>query len=458
MLQPRDSRQVTFTDELSLLRTPSSLSLSHETACPSPRCQQRFQSRDDTSTALFRAQKLIHRLRKEKTSLLDRVMLLESAAGLSPPEILAAQEAAEAATSSQPFPLLHQPLLPSLKDRPRPQPVITTATDLSQSNYNDPLGPVPLPQSLPPRQRSHHLLSTIAADKLRESHEAKRVARGLLKAPYPAVAVLGLEGSYVAENVERAMAGERFGEAGASGEVGAGKSSGGGGGTKRRRESSVGGSSTVKAKARAPIETLQGLPNPFAGFGAVPVGAPEPTPPPPSVSASGRHASSQLDNDVDMPDGSQSPGSIMYSEDEDGGAGVDVKPKERRHRKMEGDKVIKPKRVKAHGITSGTFQIPRVPRYPDGTPQLPLPVGIMVLRNLGGELAGARLRARLRCEKWLLNVLLSYSHHASRTFPHGTIYLPDRFRKHEASPPAHCSRRLAKADTSALCLAGSIPP
>ncbi|ORY91602.1 F/Y-rich N-terminus-domain-containing protein, partial [Leucosporidium creatinivorum] len=81
-----------------------------------------------------------------------------------------------------------------------------------------------------------------------------------------------------------------------------------------------------------------------------------------------------------------------YSEDEGaggagGGAGgaepKEFVVKERKHRKIEGEKTIKPKRLKTHGITSGTYQIPHVPRNPDGTPRLPIPIGIMILRKLG---------------------------------------------------------------------------
>ncbi|KIJ53462.1 hypothetical protein M422DRAFT_154695, partial [Sphaerobolus stellatus SS14] len=43
----------------------------------------------------------------------------------------------------------------------------------------------------------------------------------------------------------------------------------------------------------------------------------------------------------------------------------------------------KPKRLKAHTVQSRSYSIPTVPRNPDGSPQLPLNVGIMTVKNLG---------------------------------------------------------------------------
>ncbi|KAK4700712.1 hypothetical protein P7C70_g5534, partial [Phenoliferia sp. Uapishka_3] len=57
----------------------------------------------------------------------------------------------------------------------------------------------------------------------------------------------------------------------------------------------------------------------------------------------------------------------------------------RKHRKKEdsGEKTTKTRRLKGHGITSGTFQIPHIQRNADGTPVLPLALGVMVFRSFG---------------------------------------------------------------------------
>lgn len=257
-------------------------------------------------------------------------------------------------------------------------PVLTTATDLTHANYNKPIGPPPPPSSLPPRQQSQHLLSALAAQKLRDNNEARRIARGLSKPPYPAVAVLGLEGSYVAEDIERALSGEtpRASERKA-------------GGGKRKRES-TGERSSSKGKGRAdapPLASagLQYLPNPFAGMGlgdGAMGGRGNPT-----MIAAQQAAAASLASGVQaqhVEDEVRSPGSAMsYDDDEQGGGSAPP----RKHKKVQdsSDKVIKPKRLKTHGITSGTYSIPFIPRNPDGTPELPLPVGIMVLKRLGGQ-------------------------------------------------------------------------
>lgn len=389
-----DSRAIT--DHLSTLAPPPSLT-TRRIASRS----HLHQTQNDTSLTLFRAQKLIHRLREEKSSLLDRVLLLESAANLTSPEVDAAQEAATRSSHAQSFPLLHPPPLPSLADRARPTPILNTSTDLSHSSYNDPIGSPPAPLSFPPRQRSTHLVSQLAAQKLRNDAEARRAAQGLPKPNFHAVSILGLEGSYVAENVERAMMGEQVLEPGAMYVEQKPVTSGGGGGTKRRRGSESSGRAGKSKIVEAPGAVYQGLPNPFAGAGATPIPPPAPVEaspaPPPQQQHYGSASASvepQQHGDVDMDDDTRSFGTGgAYSEDEGasaagGEAGAEPKEfvvKERKHRKIEGEKTIKPKRLKTHGITSGTYQIPHVPRNPDGTPRLPIPIGIMILRKLGSE-------------------------------------------------------------------------
>ncbi|GAA6029854.1 hypothetical protein JCM8097_001080 [Rhodosporidiobolus ruineniae] len=368
------------------------------------------ESRDDASLALHRAQKLIHRLREDKAALLDRVVQLEVAAGLTSHDVSVTRDETLRNERELAFPLLHPPSEPSLADRPLKPPVIRTDTDLSNPNYNKPIGPEPLPHTFPPRHRSHHLRTAIAAQKLRDEHDAQRAAHGLGKPSFPAVAVLGLRGSTVAANVERALAGEAF--EGAS-DAPAARAN------KRRRESFTGvargggGRARTSASAAAPEALappppapVMHLPNPFAAIGAaIPVGstmarnnaealaassAPAPIPvelaPTPVVEPSPAATPAPGGYDDDAMDG----------EEEDGGGYVDnddaedYKPsaKERRaaggSRKSEGlTGQARPKKVRVHGVTSATHQIPPIARGEDGTPYLPVTVGVMIIRNLG---------------------------------------------------------------------------
>jgi len=50
---------------------------------------------------------------------------------------------------------------------------------------------------------------------------------------------------------------------------------------------------------------------------------------------------------------------------------------------VDSHKVVKPKRLKAHTVTTKSFSIPMVPRDKNGKPMLPLNVGIMTVINLG---------------------------------------------------------------------------
>ncbi|GAA6005058.1 hypothetical protein JCM10207_008496 [Rhodosporidiobolus poonsookiae] len=353
-------------------------------------------SRDDASLALFRAQKLIHRLREDKSSLLDRVLQLEVAAGITSEDVSVLYEQTLRADRERAFPLLNPPSLPSMGERPQKAPVIRTDTDLSNPNYNKPLGPAPLPETLPPHQRSHHLRTAIAAQKLRDEYDARRSAMGLPKPFFPAVAVLGLEGSSIAANVERALSGETLEAASEQPARG----------SKRRRESSAGVS---KGKGRAPSVAMpppppapvNNLPNPFASFGAVPVGssmsrnnaealaassAPALPPLPaaaPTAAPDFEPAQTPYEDDIAMDDGMSD--GFGAGSDEDGGA---YKPAERKRggRKSAGGAEsagFKPKKVRAHGLTSGTYTIPTIARNPDGTARLPITVGIMTISSLG---------------------------------------------------------------------------
>lgn len=450
-----------------------------------------WQSRDSTNVALHRTQRLLVRLREEKAALLDRVLLLESAAGLSSstPSCLSSSTIPTSALARE-FPLLYPPGPPiSLSDRPRTKPKLTTASDLSSAAYDAPLEP-PLPAEgqAPPRERSRALKTLVAAEKLRDDVEARRRAAGYGPAEnhFAAVAVLGLEGSRVANQVERLLRGEvvELGEpqSRASGSAAASSSS-----NKRRRESSSGGgggrnkrAESIAAPTPLAVETtaISALPNPFAAYSAPPPSAPPqpqsapastaaPAPevsmsdaspatsqvqPAPSSSTNYVAASSSVPagtafSPIQTPQlqdepahssyfGSPAGSSFSYDDASTGaGAGVgggDVKPvlppinpdpnpapppsvgvptrgaprvpppppstfassvpqpqpQPRKHRKSDvppEQRMIKPKKLKTHGITSGTYPIPFVPRTPTGEPVLPMPAGIMVLRKLGSS-------------------------------------------------------------------------
>lgn len=338
---------------------------------------------------------------------MDRVIELEMAAGVTSYDVAALQEQTYKSEREAAFPLLHPPILPSLEDPPQKPPVLTTNTEMTGDDYNKPAGPAPLPKTFPPRQRSQPLRTAIAAQKLRDEHTAQRIAHALPPPSFPAVAVLGLAGSAVAHNVERALAGESFDAAAAAAST---SLDGGLRGAKRRRESStgavVGGSGRARggrASAAATDVSAPGfnnLPNPFALAGAIPVGAPmsrnnadaiaaaAPTagaPTPTAVSAA--PVASGGDIDVAMDDNA-SVGSAEGPAEEDGG---DYKPTtSAATRRAGGGRKSdtgqgKPKRLRQHGLTSGTFSIPPIPRHADGTPVMPIMAGIMSIRNLGSE-------------------------------------------------------------------------
>ena len=383
-------------------------------------------SRDDAHLALYRAQKLIARLRDDKSALLDRVVELELAAGITSADVVALRDQSLRTERELAFPLLHPPTLPSMADRARQPPVLTTSTDLANDQYNAPLGPAPLSKTLAPRQRSHHLRTAIAAQKLRDDYDAQRVAHGLPRPTFPAVAVLGLEGSSIALNVERAMSGvELVPAAEAAAAVRAGKrpresSSGVSGAARpargRARRSSFSqpaAAASAPGAAGADVPTYNHLPNPFAAVGAVPLGsamarnnaeaiaAAGPTEAHASAAAAAAAAAAAPEASVEpdsVMDDAASAGSGEGGEaflDDDGG---DYKPPARRAGARKSDygpgagagagasgdgKLFKPKKVKQHNLTTGTFSIPPIARNPDGSVRLPASVGIMQIKSLG---------------------------------------------------------------------------
>ncbi|GAA6008804.1 hypothetical protein JCM11491_003789 [Sporobolomyces phaffii] len=375
-------------------------------------------ARDEASLSLLRAQKLIHRLRGDKSSLLDRVLDLEIAAGITSADVLATTETELRTERELQFPLLNPPDLPSLDDRARPLPVLTTSTDFTNSNYNAPVGPAPLPKTFPPRQRSHHLQTAVAAQRLRDDYDAKLAAQGLQRAAFPAVAALGLEGSAIALTVERALAGEPLDtvagyEPHAHGHAPArankrrrqstattGGGGGGGGGKPRSMSNSI----------HVPQEqpSLQYLPNPFAAVGAVPEGSVMARNSAEALAAAQAAAAAEMQqqlqhnpyeipgvagvapaNEYDLDDGGGGGDGASSDEEEDykpniadgiaGGPGA-----RRAGRQSTGpERGSKSKRGKGSVLGPGVHAIPHVPRNADGTPRLPLAAGIMTLNNLG---------------------------------------------------------------------------
>lgn len=327
--------------------------------------------------------------------------MLEDAAGLTPDDILYAKEAASSRHEADTdFPLLDPPELPSLSDRTRRAPIVNNSTDLTSSTYHAPLDPSPPATSLPPRLRSQHFLSAVAAQKLRDNNDARRIARGLPVVPFPAVAILGLQGSYVAADVERALSGEAIREPDPRTVAS----------SKRKRESTgEHASSKGKGKAveagRAVSTGLRDLPNPFASF--VGTGAAGGRGDPQAIAAetarfSAAAAEAQVENQMEEGYASAGGGSVMSMEDQSysGAEGsttpsgplkapavVALLPGAKRSRKSTegGEKGPKPRRSKATAVTSGVYTIPHIPRNQDGTPQLPVNAGIMVIKNLGGK-------------------------------------------------------------------------
>lgn len=327
------------------------------------------------------------------------MLALESAAGLTAAEVEAAQQRPAESAEAQSYPLLHPPSVISLADRSlRPSGVSTTQNqDLAMDDSK------PKPTSLPPRLRSEVFMTELATQKLRESDDAKRAAHALTRGAHAAVAILGVEGSYIAENVERALAGEQFGAVSRSEDPLAqplqstSKNTG-----KRKRQSD---SPVVQVR-----ESLQGLPNPFS-FGAAtssdlkteqdsdavttiaPLPVPSHTHSPRAATA---YSSYQSPNDQDLDEDARSARSGTYSEDEggaelyhagdgDASAAPAAAPKPaKKSRKSESGSRPKVKRQRVQAATPGRHTIPHTPRNPDGTPALPLPIGIMVLNNLGG--------------------------------------------------------------------------
>ena len=78
----------------------------------------------------------------------------------------------------------------------------------------------------------------------------------------------------------------------------------------------------------------------------------------------------------------------------------------------------KPKRLKAHTVTSKSFSIPMVPRDKKGKPMLPLNVGIMTVINLGDVC----MREHFHTERYIFPVGYEVTRYVS-----GFFYISNRF-------------------------------
>lgn len=317
---------------------------------------------------MHRAQKQIHRLNEEKSSLLERVLQLESAAGSLPEHLIPANSSSTQTTS-----LLNPPALPSLEDEPRKTPKITTSTDLSSSTYNAPTGPAPLPHHYPPRLRSEVLKSYLIAQQIQEDDSKKDKVLSLDRARWSTITTLGLRGAGIAENVEKALRGEQVASQPAISQH------------YQERSPSVGVSHKRQREVELPKQaaSLQQLPNPFD---LNPYQMQQP-----SVLQQPHSFDQAPQGHVPAPreyedDGEFSAAASEVSEDdfERGGSVVtDSKPSV-----VKKVKSNKPKKKSSSGSAlnpPGTVPVAFVPRNPDGRPVLPLAVGIITIHNLGGE-------------------------------------------------------------------------
>lgn len=321
------------------------------------------------------------RLREQKGALLDRVLLLESSAGLTSDAVTAAQTST-IVTKEGDFSAVHPSEVPSLDER------------FAASSSN-----------LPPRLRSQHYITNLAADRLREDKSAQRRAAGLPASTVSSVALLGVGGAAVAAEVERIIE-----------EGPAGLKSG------KRMVASVRLPAPVVSSipqkiqplvAPPPLVSLDALPNPFSlppVMFSTPVVPPPITPdvptlpkiilparstlPPPSVSlaslpqppivASPLPASLPLPLPLPRPLPLAVPLATRIEDDRSRSSSVEEEGgmvMARKHQLEEPKVVSKGKRNK--GASGGTYSVLFVPRHRDGKPKLPLAIGIMTLKSLG---------------------------------------------------------------------------
>ena len=89
----------------------------------------------------------------------------------------------------------------------------------------------------------------------------------------------------------------------------------------------------------------------------------------------------------------------------------------------------KPKRLKAHTVTTRSYSIPVVPRDKKGKPILPLNVGIMTVKNLGQIC----MREHFHTERYIFPVGYEVTRYVSSALPHTPPYL--RYATHVFSAP-----------------------
>lgn len=283
--------------------------------------------------------------------------MLENAAGMTDHGADLASDDRFAPMRAHEHPLLDPPAMPSLADR-EPARVALTANELSAEGYRNAMPPALPPPSFPPRQRSKHFSTIVAAEQLRYDQEARRAAYGLPRPNYPAAAILGQAGTQVGNEIERLLvenAGSSMPPPSTSG-------------YKRKRESVA--QSTTRGRPRLSAQPTDNNGSSFMGDGG--------------ASSLLQQQPSAIDSeDYGSPGGD---GSDDYYASGGGGAPAQA-PRGRGRPRTSGlddqSGMSKAKRAKNQALASGKVPIPVVTRNPDGSPQMPLAVGIFTIFKLG---------------------------------------------------------------------------
>ncbi|KAK4057859.1 hypothetical protein OIO90_001078 [Microbotryomycetes sp. JL221] len=124
-------------------------------------------ARTDSDLALHRAQRLIHDMRTDQQNMLDRILSLETAAGITSADVAEAQQRLARGTTNQPASALPTASSSSL------------LTDIKRV-------------AGPPRLHSKHLVTQLAVQKFETDQEARARAQQLDAARYPTLVALGL--------------------------------------------------------------------------------------------------------------------------------------------------------------------------------------------------------------------------------------------------------------------------
>jgi hypothetical protein len=336
-----------------------------------------LKERDENGHALFRAQKTILKLREEKYALLDRVLLLEAAAGLAPGAIGLAEAKARLDDRERQFTRLNPPPLPFVEDRFRALPLLTTVSDFTSPAYNQSTQPPHAPASLPPRLRSHHLTTTIAAKSLEETRRFQRVARGLPQSKYAATVIFG-PGEVAARPVRLRREKKQSEDKRAPAES-------------RSTSAKPPAHQIIESPVPVPdsIKALNLLPNPFSISN--PFESPPPQLPPIAAIPVFTHPSplpSPAFSLIDMPrdfepDDYHILRSRSPSTSDDGG--MIAKSQFKTIVIGGATKPSRPKTSKTSDFSARTHSVPHISRNEDGSPILPIVLGVTTLRKLGCE-------------------------------------------------------------------------